>query len=304
MSNIERQTTITTTKNGFKIAFYAMASPCEVLLDCDKLDIAQQLANAISTEAWRIEDKYSRYLPTSVCSQINNSQGKSVVIDDETNKLLQFAEQSFLLSEGLFDITSGVLRKAWVFDGSDQVPEQEKINAILPLIGWQKVKLTGSTITLAPDMQIDLGGLGKEYAVDTSLLIAKGITDFPVLINFGGDIAATSAQLNSQPWQVGIEHPGFEASDPRYKQPLVVSISKGAIATSGDARRYLLKDNKRYSHILNPKTGWSITNAPKSITVVAPNCIQAGFIATLALLQGELAEQFLIEQDISHWCIW
>lgn len=304
MSNIERQTTITTTENGFKIAFYAMASPCEILLDCDKLDIAQQLANAISTEAWRIEDKYSRYLPTSVCSQINNSQGKSVVIDDETNKLLQFAEQSFQLSEGLFDITSGVLRKAWVFDGSDKVPEQEQINAILPLIGWQKVKLTDSSITLAPDMQIDLGGLGKEYAVDTSLLIAKGITDFPVLINFGGDIAATSAQLNSQPWQVGIEHPGFEASDPRYKQPLVVSISQGAIATSGDARRYLLKDNKRYSHILNPKTGWSITNAPKSITVVAPNCIQAGFIATLALLQGEHAEQFLIEQDISHWCIW
>ena len=84
----------------------------------------------------------------------------------------------------------------------------------------------------------------------------------------------------------------------------MVSISKGAIATSGDARRYLLKDNKRYSHILNPKTGWSINNAPKSITVVAPNCIQAGFIATLALLQGEHAEQFLIEQDISHWCIW
>lgn len=304
MSIIKRETTIAATENGFKIAFHAMASPCEVLLDCDKLNIAQQLANAISTEAWRIEDKYSRYLPTSVCSKINNSQGEPVVIDEETNKLLQFAQQSFLLSEGLFDITSGVLRKAWVFDGSDKVPEQEKINAILPLIGWQKVKLTDSSITLAPDMQIDLGGLGKEYAVDTSLLIAKGITDFPVLINFGGDIAATSAQQNGQPWQVGIEHPGFEPSDPRYKQPLVVSISKGAIATSGDARRYLLKDNKRYSHILNPKTGWSISNGPKSITVVAPNCIQAGFLATLALLQGEHAEQFLVEQDIGHWCIW
>ncbi|TRX57490.1 FAD:protein FMN transferase [Thalassomonas sp. M1454] len=284
--------------------FHAMASPCEVLLDCLNKNIAEELATAISNEAWRIEDKYSRYLPTSVCSAINQSNGKAITVDEETIRLLEFAQQSFLLSDGLFDITSGVLRNAWNFDGSDNVPEQEQIDAVLPFVGWDKVKLTKSTITLEPNMQIDLGGLGKEYAVDTCLIIAKSITDFPVLINFGGDIAATSPQQNSTPWQVGIEHPGVAPSDPLYKQPLVVKISQGAIATSGDARRYLLKNNKRYSHVLNPKTGWSMTNSPKSITVVAPNCIQAGFLATLALLQGEQAEQFLIEQDIGSWCIW
>ena len=84
---------------------------------------------------------------------------------------------------------------------------------------------------------------------------------------------------------------------------MVVSLLKGALATSGDAKRFLFKDNVRYSHILNAKTGWPVVQAPRSITVVAPQCIQAGILATLALMQGPQAEDFLTEQEIKFWAI-
>ncbi|MEW6996312.1 FAD:protein FMN transferase [Colwelliaceae bacterium BS250] len=315
--NSKRQITTDVINYGFKVSFKAMASPCEVLINNQDKQLAEKVGRAVAHEAWRIEDKYSRYLATSACSLINANAGSKVDIDAETYKLLLFAQQCYEMSDGMFDITSGILRKAWKFDGSDQVPNQQKITPLLQNIGWHKVILTENTFKFSAGMEIDLGGLGKEYAVDTSLIIANKITSSPVLINFGGDIATNKPLqgqplLNNhtlpgqpllsnqvQPWKVGIEHPGFEG-----KQPLVVSISNGAIATSGDANRFLLKDGQRYSHILNPKTGWSITEAPKSISVCAPNCIQAGFIATLALLQGKRAEQFLQEQSIGHWCVW
>ncbi|OUS32893.1 thiamine biosynthesis protein ApbE [Thalassotalea sp. 42_200_T64] len=289
---------------GFITQFHAMASPCEVLINSTDKRLAKKVGQAIANEAWRIEDKYSRYLSTSICAKINASNGKPVSLDEETYKLLDFARQCFLMSDGAFDITSGVLANAWTFDGSDNIPEQDKIQPLLKYIGFDQITLTANSVTLNQGMAIDFGGIGKEYAVDTSLLIAKSLTSLPVLINFGGDIAASSKLRNGNPWQVGIEHPGFVNSTSEKLPPLVVSISTGALATSGDARRFLLKDGKRYSHVLNPKTGYSIVGAPKSITVTAPNCIQAGFIATLALLQGKQAEQFLQQQDIGHWCIW
>ncbi|WP_200880838.1 FAD:protein FMN transferase [Thalassotalea sp. ND16A] len=281
-----------------------MASPCEVLINSTDKLIAKNVGQAVAKEAWRIEDKYSRYLNTSTCAKINASNGKPVSIDEETYKLLDFARQCFLMSDGAFDITSGVLAKAWKFDGSDNIPEQDKIQPLLKYIGFDRVSLTENSVALGQGMEIDFGGIGKEYAVDLSLQIAKKLTSIPVLINFGGDIAASAPPRDGKPWQVGIEHPGFANSNTEKSPPLVVSISSGALATSGDARRFLLKDGERYSHVLNPKTGYSIVGAPKSITVTAPNCIQAGFIATLALLQGAQAEQFLQDQDIGHWCIW
>ena len=82
----------------------------------------------------------------------------------------------------------------------------------------------------------------------------------------------------------------------------LLNLQIGALATSGDARRFLLKDGVRYSHILDPVTGWPIKDAPRSITVAADTCIQAGMLSTLAMLQGEGAETFLSAQDVSYWC--
>ncbi len=298
-----RQVTCTPRDGGFLLAFNAMASPCEVLIDSEDSALALRVGYTVANEAWRIEDKYSRYNIDSICSVINTQAGQVTPIDEETYLLLQFAQQCFELSQGLFDVTSGVLRKAWHFDGSDNIPTQAEINQLLPFIGFDKVLFDRQTIQMKAHMEIDLGGIGKEYAVDKAMLLATQITTAPLLINFGGDLAVNGPRQQHQPWVVGVEHPSFQVADTQACQPIIVKISHGAIATSGDAKRFLQAGKKRYGHVLNVKTGWPVERSPRSVTIAAPQCTQAGLLATLALLQGEHAETYLTQAGIKHWLI-
>jgi thiamine biosynthesis lipoprotein len=303
MMREKRTIKVSKQKDGYGITFNAMASPCEVLIQTQDKSLAEQVGQCVSGEVWRIEDKYSRYDAQSVCSQINTSNGQQVAIDEETYLLLNFAEQCYQLSDGLFDISSGVLSKVWTFDGTniecEHFPNQGDIDNVLPFVGWSKIIFDRQSITLPNQMQLDFGGIGKEYAVDRCILLAKQLTQRPLLVNLGGDLAVTGPRENKQPWQVAIEHP--DCDDVEEKHDMIVAIKQGALATSGDARRYLIKAGIRYGHVLNAITGWPILNAPRSITTVAPQCIQAGILATLALLQGQEAEAFLTEQEITYW---
>lgn len=285
--------------NGYIGLFSSMASPCQVLVDAPSANMEDEAKihfaiKQVQLEAIRIEQKFSRYIDGNTMSAINGSCGETIQLDEETSKLMDFAFQCYELSDGLFDVTSGVLRKVWKFDGSDNIPMESKIQDLLPFIGLNKLEWDNPKLTLPKNMELDFGGIGKEYAVDRCLQIATQHCSFPVLINFGGDLAANGTRSNGQPWQVGIESVGGG-------KPAALSLKKGAMATSGDARRYLLKDGVRYSHILNPKTGHSIIDAPSSVTVTAPTCIQAGLMSTLALLQGKHAEAFLKAQEIQYW---
>lgn len=302
--NTDRAIQLAKNKGSYGITFSAMASPCEVIIQSTDKQLAAKVGDIIATEVWRIEDKYSRYNQRSVCSAINNNAGHSVAIDEETYLLLNFAEQCYQLSDGLFDISSGVLRKVWSFQGEDgdidNFPTAEQVNQKLAHVGWRKVHFDQNQISLVKGMEIDFGGIGKEYAVDRAIILAKQLTNSPILVNLGGDLAVTCSRLNNEPWQVAIEHPDADNNHTSLTD-MIVSLKSGALATSGDARRFLINEGKRYSHILNAKTGWPINEAPRSITVVAPQCIQAGILATLALLQGNQAEQFLEEQEIKFW---
>jgi thiamine biosynthesis lipoprotein len=273
-----------------------MASPCELLLEVPSQSLAKSLSEAVATEAWRIEDKFSRYRDGNIVHRINNAGGKPVEVDDETARLLDFAATLYGLSDGLFDITSGVLREAWVFDGSDRVPDRETVSRILERVGWQRADWRAPVLVLQPGMEIDLGGVGKEYAVDRCIGIVASQTNGPVLVNFGGDLAVTGPPASRSAWKVGIEGPRPDSPD------RIVDLRQGALATSGDACRFLLRDGIRYSHILDPGTGWPIANAPNSITVVADTCTQAGMLSTLAMLQGAGAEAFLEQQGVRFWC--
>ena len=284
--------------DGFTLSFFSMASLCEVLIDTKDIVLAKKMGVIAANEAWRIEDKYSRYNKHSLCGKMNAKAGDVVPIDDETYKLLTFAHQCYEMSDGAFDITSGILRKAWHFDGSDNLPSAKTVDDLLEFVGWQYVNYSKSNFSMKKGMEIDFGGLGKEYAVDRAILLLSEIADVAFLVNYGGDLAAYGKRQDNEAWTIGIEHPAFTSH-----QSTVVTVKEGAIATSGDANRFLLKDGHRYSHVLDVKTGWPIKNSPASITVAAPQCIQAGFLATLALLQGEKAEAFLTEQDITHWSI-
>lgn len=282
--------------------FRAMAGLCEILVDSNNLQLARHLGEIAQQEATRIENKFSRYREDNIIHRINHAAGSPVEVDTETADLLDYAAVCYKISDGLFDVTSGILRRAWHFDGSDNVPSQDQIDELLPYIGWEKLHWERPMLTLLPGMEIDFGGIGKEYAVDRSVNLLRETTQTSCLINFGGDIAVTRPRPSGTPWTIGVESP--VVSEHAAKSATVVQLNKGAVATSGDARRFLLKNGIRYSHILNPKTGRAVTDAPHSVTVIANTCTEAGILSTLALLHGANAEQFLKQQEVRYWCEW
>ena len=277
------------------LCFAAMASSCELLLETEDLELAGELGHLAAQEAWRIEAKFSRYRTDSVVTAINRSAGSEITVDPETAALIDYAVQCHTLSGGRFDITSGVLRRCWKFDGSDRIPDPAAVASLLPLIGFEKARWETPRLTLPAGMEIDFGGFGKEYAVDRVLALIGARFNGATLVNFGGDLAANRAPA-SAPWQVGVERPDTER-----QARLLLELSRGALATSGDSRRFLLREGVRYSHILDVRTGWPVSNPPRSITVAAGTCVDAGMLATLAMLHGEGAEAFLDAQSVQYW---
>lgn len=283
----------------WRVTFPAMGSPCELLLDTDDRSEVQALASIATAEAWRIEDKFSRYISGNIVDRINTAAGTSVEVDPETAGLIDFAGLLYRLSDRRFDITSGALRKAWTFDGSDRLPDRAAVRRILRQVGWHRVDWASPVLTMPSGMQIDFGGIGKEYAVDKVAGLVREQTSSPCLVNFGGDLAITGPPGRQDSWQVGRESLQGSTALPVG----LIQLRSGALATSGDTRRYLLKDGIRYGHILDPITGWPVDGAPASVTVAADSCVQAGMLCTLAMLRGAEAEAMLADEGVQYWCL-
>lgn len=280
--------------------FRAMASEHAIVVDGVEGAVADAAVAAAITDVRRIEAKYSRYRDDSVTSAINRAAGgAAVAIDAETAALLDYADQCFRLSGGRFDVTSGVLRRAWDFRRKPpRVPDAGELAALCALVGWQGVERGEHSVRLPrTGMEIDFGGIGKEYAVDRALALVISGFDGAALVNFGGDMAASRAPP-SGPWRVGVERPG-QLGEAR----LLLDFERGGLATSGDTHRFIEHEGRRYSHILDVRTGYPVVDPPRSVTVAASCCLEAGMIATLSMLKGAGAEQFLEEQGVTHWCL-
>lgn len=316
MREAARSVTLDWQGEAWRGRFDAMASPCEVLLALppEQKELARRLARTAADEVWRIERRYSRYRDDNLFTELHSHPDERQRVDGETARLLNFADQAWRLSAGRFDLTSGLLRRAWRFDGSDRLPQPEAVTALLADIGWQRLdwvsdpadakgEVTGGWLTLPAGMELDFGGIGKEYAADRALGLC--LRTMParwrgtgVLVNLGGDLACSGPSRSGQAWRVGVEAP-----DKADSAALMLRLSKGGLATSGDSRRFLLHQGHRYSHLLNPLTGWPVEQAPRSVTVAGPSCIQSGLIASLAMLQGAGARDFLAQTGLAHWVV-
>lgn len=277
--------------------FRCMASPCEVLVECELEVQAQELCRLAQQEAMRIEHKFSRYRDDNIVHRINNGRVEPLQVDAETARLLDFAQHCYSLSDGFFDITSGILRRAWQFAAGAHIPRQRDIDELLPLIGWDKIRWQSPELEMPGGMEIDFGGIGKEYAVDSAHKLLKQATDASFMVNFGGDCTTSGPLADDSAWMTGIEnphHPGDASA--------VIQLKAGALATSGDVFKFIQQGGKRYGHILNPRTGWPNPNSPLSVTIAAPTCTEAGILSTLAMLQGKDAEIFLDRQGFKYWC--
>jgi thiamine biosynthesis lipoprotein len=258
-------------------------------------DRATILMRDAVAEARRIEEKYSRYRPTSVVSQINDAAGgPPVVVDDETETLLRATLDLAVLTEGRFDPTVGILRRVWDFRKA-VVPTDEAIEALLPRVDASAVVLRYGTVRLArPDMEVDLGGVGKEYAADrvAELLKARGVES--ALVNLLGDVRTVGRRGDHKPWVIGVQDPRDRS---RFRLTIRAREDCG-IATSGDYERGFEVDGIRYHHILDATTGRPARGLA-SVTVVAPTAFEAGRLATAAFLLGPERGLRLLEASAS-----
>ncbi len=276
--------------------FHAMGSDCTAHLCADTADDFARIANAAEAEVRRIEHRYSRYRPDSDLTLINAvaASGGSIDVDEETAALIAYAKACFEKSDGVFDITSGVLRAAWDFS-TPRLPDQTTIDALLPSIGLDKVSLASGRLNFAcSGMQIDLGGLGKEYAADRAAEICIALGARHGFINLAGDIRVIGPQPDGQPWFFGIRNP-------RYPDQIAtrISLSDGALATSGDYERFIEVDGVRYCHLLDPRTGWPAQGL-SSVTVISERCLNAGSLSTTAMLKGTDGLAWLKSLDVRH----
>ena len=158
--------------------------------------MAEEVVATVCAEARRVETKFSRYRRGNIVDRINRAEGRPIKVDDETARLLNYAAQLNVLSEGRFDITSGVLRRAWTFDGGEALPSAETIDDLLATVGWDKVHWAHPILQMRPKMEIDLGGIGKEYAVDRAAGLVRDRVGH-CMINFGGDLVSIGPPLTS-----------------------------------------------------------------------------------------------------------
>ena len=280
-----------------RFTFPAMATEHEILVDGADSAAMRAAVEAAIDDVHRIERKYSRYRGDSIVSRINAAAGRdAVAIDYETAALLRYANQCHLLSGGRFDVTSGVLRRVWDFRASPpQLPSQDDLDRVLPLIGWGDVQFDEHGIRLPREgMEIDFGGIGKEYAADraATILAERGVRH--ALVNLGGDVRALGGQADGSPWRIGIQHPREAAPHAIASVP----IREGAVATSGDYQRHFEVDGRRYCHVLDPRTGWPV-HRWRSVSVVAPLAIVAGSCSTIAMLMEDDAPSFLESQGVA-----
>lgn len=273
-----------------------MGSPCSIQLYASSAKKAKRAAKIAMDDVYRLEANYSRYRADSFLSEINRTaaQGGSITVDDETAGLLDYAATCYQQSDGLFDITSGILRQAWDFK-SGSIPAQETIQALIAKIGWYKLNWQRPILTFTiPGMEIDFGGVVKEYAVDRAASLCREAGIRHGIVNLGGDIKIIGPHHDGSPWRIVIRHP--RRSDGVLQTLLLYS---GALASSGDYERCITVNGVRYGHVLNPKTGWPVSYMA-AVSVVGEFCVVAGSASTIGMLKEEQGPDWLDELGLPH----
>ncbi|MGM8361214.1 FAD:protein FMN transferase [Flavobacterium sp. ARAG 55.4] len=254
---------------------------------------AEQNIDIIISEISRIENLISDWKPSSQVSKINQNAGiRPVKVDPEVFELTKRALHLSKITNGAFDISFAAMDKIWKFDGSmTEMPSAEAIKKSVEKVGYKNIVLdsVNSTIFLKlKGMKIGFGALGEGYATHKcqQMMLTKGIQSG--IINATGDMSVWGTQINGKPWNIGITNP-FEPS----QVFAVVTLKQGAVTTSGSYEKFVIFNGKRYSHIINPATGYPSTGLC-SVTVFGPNAETANGFSTSAMVLGEKqAEEFL-----------
>ena len=276
-----------------KLSFTAMSTKCAVHFHGVSATVARDFTRDVIAWVAAFEARYSRFIPDSLIGRINAAAGEHWMdIDPETERLFGFCNELVFFTRGAFDPTSLPLIRLWNWKASPPViPDEAAIRAARELVGWTKVQRRPGGIFLPrPGMCLDLGGIGKEYAVDCvmSMAIERGIPN--VLVDFGQDVRVRGSGPGKEYWLIGLD----DANAPG-KCWAGVAVTDHAVATSGDYLRSFVLNGRRYGHIIDPRTGYPANNGCRAVSVIAPSCTIAGILTTTALILGPQEGLQLIE---------
>jgi len=236
-------------------------------------------------EISRIEALISSWDKTSQTSTINSNSGiKPIKVDTELFDLIKRSVAISKLTDGAFDISYASMDKIWKFDGSmEEFPTEKEMKSSVSKVGFQNIILDEEKHTVflkLKGMKIGFGGIGKGYAADKAkeLLISNGAV--AGIINASGDMNTWGKQPNGEDWTVAIINPMN-----KYKKYALLPITNGAVVTSGDYEKFVLFNDKRYSHIIDPRTGYP-SNGIISVTVFSKQAELADALATSIFVMG------------------
>jgi len=235
----------------------------------------------------------SVYLPESIISRFNNNDS-TIMADEAFTAVFNKAAEVSEITGGAFDITTMPLTNAWGFGFTDPGKlDQNTVDSLLPLVGFKNIAIAdGKLIKSKPAITIDFNAIAQGYSADLigDMLEKQGIVNY--LIDVGGEVLARGGKPDGSPWRVGIEKP---SSDPSARDiDAVVLLKNKALASSGNYRRFFMKDGIRYSHTIDPKTGYPVTHSLLSVSVLAGDCMTADAYATAFMVMGlEKSKEFL-----------
>jgi len=236
----------------------------------------------------------SIYMDSSIISRINDN-APDVQLDSNFIKIFNLAQKVSEQTDGAFDCTVGPLVKAWGFSIKENKDlELPKIDTLLQFIGYKKVKIENNKIVKeSPEIMIDFNAIAQGYSVDiiAHFLESKGIENY--LVDVGGEVLGKGNKTDGSPWVVGIEKPAADSEAERIIQTKV-QLKNKALCTSGNYRKYRMINGKKYSHEIDPKTGFPVTHNLLSVSVIATNCGTADAFATAFMVMGlEKSKSFL-----------
>lgn len=240
----------------------------------------------------------SLWVDTSMINRVNNNE--DVVLNDDFLTLFRMSQEVSEATNGCFDITVGPLVKAWGFGpGNQSAIGPETVDSLLPLVGFRNVMVRNNRLIKSdPGIKIDFNAIAQGYSVDlvSQFLESKGIGNH--LVDIGGEICAHGAKPGGKPWVVGIEKPSEDQSSVRELEA-ELPVTDRAVATSGNYRKYYEKDGVRYSHTIDPHTGYPVRHTLLGVTVVADRCAYADAYATAFIVMGLDSVLKFLERDTS-----
>ena len=285
-----------------KRKLFMLGSPFEVTAVAKDTIAANGYIDLAIAESKRIENLISDWIPTTQISQVNKNAGiKPVKVDTEVFELVERAIKISKITKGAFDISYASMDKIWKFDGSMKVmPTEEAIKQSVAKIGYQNIILDPKEQTIFlkfEGMKLGLGGIGQGYIADKikSLLFSKGCLSG--IINVSGDINAWGKQPDGKPWTVGIVNPVN-----KNKIFATFPLTDSAVETSGSYEKFVVFNGKRYSHIIDPRTGYPATGIV-SVSVFAKQTEIADALATGIFVLGVDVGLDLLNQIKGIECI-